>query len=68
MVDPAGLEPASWRLTVDVDLPAFAVNWGAVATSGGETRSLSYVSAAGLEPASPLAASLGRFTRRTFGW
>ena len=25
MLDPAGLEPATWRLTVDVILPAFAV-------------------------------------------
>jgi hypothetical protein len=64
----AGFEPATWGVEGHV------VHAGirreekrAVATRDGETRSLSYVSAAGFEPASPFAiAGSGCFTRRTF--
>jgi hypothetical protein len=47
MMDPAGFEPATWRLAVDVVLQAFAVTEvfkEAAATKFNETKPLSYIS------------------------
>lgn len=58
MLDLAGFEPATWRLTVDVVLQAFAVTFKVfketVATIFGETSALKlHFRLAGFEPASP---------------
>jgi hypothetical protein len=70
-IAPARIEPLGpWAFT-DVVPPAFAsMKIEAVATKYGETRSLSYVSSAGFEPASPFRhlCRKGALTRRTSVW